>query len=510
MTSIMKWVQRNRFEFILLLSILFTGAFLRLLRIGEYMIFLGDEGRDALIVYRLLTDFDPILIGPGTSVGDLYLGPMYYYFIAPGLLLSNFSPVGPSIQIAIFGLVTVALVWYIGREWFGKWGGLVAALLYSISPTVVDFSRSSWNPNIMPLLSLVCVYALWRTWKYLEYQWLIVLGIFYAFVLQSHYLGLILAPLIFIFWILSFKNAKYRKRFLQFTLIGLVIFAVLMSPLLLFDIRHGWINYNGIKDLIFGDDVGSSSFRVNFIPYLFDTLNVVATRLLGARESTLGAYAAALLVGSTLLLLRAFKQPFSNDHRSPYFLLICWLWVSILGLSFYSNEIYDHYMGFLFPTPFLIFGGISQLLINKAKIRGSWIVLTVLIFLVFFSIKNSHLHFQPNGQLQRTEKVAGKIGEESRGNPFNFALIAENNYDDAYLFFFEKEDDNVVLIDSQRWEETVTDQLFVVCELENKNECDPTHNAKAQVANFGWSKIDDQWDVEGVRIYKLSHVQPEE
>ena len=33
-----------------LLIILLIGAFLRLYRIGEYMTFLGDEGRDAIIV----------------------------------------------------------------------------------------------------------------------------------------------------------------------------------------------------------------------------------------------------------------------------------------------------------------------------------------------------------------------------------------------------------------------------------------------------------------------------
>lgn len=72
----------------IIITILILGAFLRLHKIGDYMTFLGDEGRDVLIVRNLLVKADPILIGPGTSVGGMYLGPLYYYFMAPFLLLS--------------------------------------------------------------------------------------------------------------------------------------------------------------------------------------------------------------------------------------------------------------------------------------------------------------------------------------------------------------------------------------------------------------------------------------
>ena len=109
-----KWIKSN----IILVIILLLGAFLRLYKIGDYMTLLGDEGRDALIVRNLLVHFDPILIGPGTSVGSMYLGPLYYYFMAPFLLLWNFSPVGPSIGVALLGVATIYLVYLVSTEWF--------------------------------------------------------------------------------------------------------------------------------------------------------------------------------------------------------------------------------------------------------------------------------------------------------------------------------------------------------------------------------------------------------
>ena len=70
--------------------------------------------------------------------------------MAPFLLLFNFSPVGPSVMVALLGVATIYLVWYLANIWFGKKGAIVSAILYALSPVVIIYSRSSWNPNIMP------------------------------------------------------------------------------------------------------------------------------------------------------------------------------------------------------------------------------------------------------------------------------------------------------------------------------------------------------------------------
>jgi hypothetical protein len=48
-----------------------------------------------------LKNFNLFFIGPQTSIGNMYLGPFFYYLIAPSLLLANFSPVGPAIFIGL-------------------------------------------------------------------------------------------------------------------------------------------------------------------------------------------------------------------------------------------------------------------------------------------------------------------------------------------------------------------------------------------------------------------------
>src|SRR5436190_14938952 len=165
LVSVKRWILSHKLETLVLISILLLASVLRLYRISEFMTFLGDEGRDAIVVRRLLVKADLIFVGPGTSIGNMYLGPLYYYMMAPALLLANFSPVGPSVMVAILGVLTVFLIWFIARQWFGKVPALISSFLYAISTTAIFFSRSSWNPNIMPFFALLCIYSIWKIYN---------------------------------------------------------------------------------------------------------------------------------------------------------------------------------------------------------------------------------------------------------------------------------------------------------------------------------------------------------
>src|SRR3989338_7539538 len=117
---------KNSINFVLVFFIISFAAFLRLYRIEDYMTFLGDEGRDVLVVYNILHG-KFTLLGPTASVGGFFLGPIYYYFMTPFLWLFNYNPVGPAVMVALFGIATVFLIYKIGEEFFGIRVGLVSA-----------------------------------------------------------------------------------------------------------------------------------------------------------------------------------------------------------------------------------------------------------------------------------------------------------------------------------------------------------------------------------------------
>ena len=230
------------------------------------------------------------------------------------------------------------------------------------------------------------------------------------------------------------------------------------------------------------------------------TFNLITEALIGAKNTLVSLVISIIFVVGTvwLLLTKQFKK------KSPIYLIITWLLFAVFGLSLYKLAIYDHYLGFVFVVPYMLLG----VMLSKFSEHGTFfkgISLAIVLLLVVLSLLKNPFRSEPNRLLKRSQDVASKVLSLDGGNPFNLAVLADTNYEDGYRYFLELWGGKVLHAD--RWDEsTISDQLFVICEKEEEK-CDPTHSPKAEVANFGMSKIEDKWSVDGVIIYKLLHSQ---
>jgi 4-amino-4-deoxy-L-arabinose transferase-like glycosyltransferase len=491
------FIKEHKLEVLLLLGIVILALFLRLYRIGEFMTFLGDEGRDVRIVRDLITKGNLVFIGPQTSIGNMYLGPLYYYMMAPALFLSGLNPVGPAVMNALLGVLTVVFVWYVGRSWFNRESGLLAALFYAISPVAIIYSRSSWNPNPMPFFALLCIWGIYQVWRNKKYLWLPIVGVSFAFALQMHYLGLLLLPVIGIYWLISLlqikKDKKLRPLFVKNTLLAIVVFLVLMFPLVLFDLKHNGMNYNAFKSF-FSDRQTTINLNPARSDRFIPIIQMTTSDLVLARQPI-----AVTVVAIALFLLSVFVFV-KSKWRPQLKLLFLWLGVGILGLSIYKQHVYVHYLGFMYPAVYLLLGLLLGYVISRKGIILKIIGLILSAGLLFINIKFSPTFGSPNRQLQRTEAAVNLIIKESDGQPFNFGLIAKQNYDESYRYFFENNKASLV-----RGEDKVTDQLFVICEDGDK--CQPEGNPQYQIAIFGPSHVVSQWQIDYLKIYRLVHTK---
>lgn len=491
------FIKRNKLETVILASILILALFLRLYRISEFMTFLGDEGRDVRIVRDLITQGNLVFIGPMTSIGSMYLGPLYYYLVAPALFLSSLNPVGPAIMVALLGVLTVWLTWYVGKAWFGKVSGTIAALLFAISPVAIIYSRSSWNPNPMPLFSLLCIWGIYQVWQNHKYFWLPLIGVFFAFALQMHYLGLLLAPTLSLFWLITLNKLKKEnvstKIFTRNSAIAVLLFLLLMSPLVLFDLKHQGMNYHAFK-AFFTDrqtTVNLNPARSDrFLPVIYTTI----TDLVLARQSL-----AVPIISLTVLLLSLLVF-IKSKWRTTLKLLFVWLGFALLGLGVYKQHVYIHYLGFIYPAVYLLLGAIIGFIATRKGMAIKFLAALMIVFLVYLNIKNSPIFGNPNRQLQRTETAADLIIKESKGEPFNFGLIAKQNYDESYRYFLENKHSGL-----EADQNKITKQLFVVCE--DGDSCQPEGSSQYQIAVFGIAHVENQWQVDYLKIYRLVHTR---
>ena len=484
--------------FIAILAVLFLALFFRLYRIDQYMIFLGDEGRDAQVVKAMVDVHHFPLIGPPTSVGNIYLGPLYYYMMFPPMFLFNLSPVAASVMVALVGVATVAFIYYLGKNWFNRKSALIASFLYAISPVTIAYSNFSWNPNPLPFFALLSIFGIYKMNKSGNFIWLTLTGASVAASLQMHYLALILLPLTFIFWIHEILFRKYYvkpiKNLIEGTILGIIVFLIITSPLVWFDLRHNFLNYQAVIHLF----SQTNTVGINLFENLAKVPRVFAYNLVGRYIAGQNIYLEMVVsVIIILLLVRGFiKRAKDKILDWPTMALGMWILVGLIGISFYKGEVYDHYLNFLNPALFLLLGSIAAIKLQKKYQNLLNIFLVVLVLtLAFVNLQKNPLLIPPQNQLKRTQDIAKFIIGKSQGQDFNFALIAKSNYDSAYQFYLDLYGHKPKVVPFDK-----TGQLFVVCEDEV---CDPTHNAKYEVAGYGWSKIDWMQEFEGVKIYRL-------
>jgi len=508
---------------VIMLVVILVAAFLRLYRIQDYMSFLGDEGRDVLVAYNILHGH-LTLLGPTSSVGGFFLGPIYYYFMAPFLLLFNYNPVGPAVMVALFGIATVWLIYRFCTELFNIKIGIIAAVLYAISPLVISYSRSSWNPNPLPFFSLLALYVLYKAVEKNSIKLFFLVGILLGIAIQLHYLTLFLGVIVLSFIILSqiIDNKKIWTRTIIISvkqnLVVLAGFLIGWSPLLAFELRHNFLDFRNISNFVLRS--GNTGTNPNFFYTIYDVFFRLFGRLVfyfPAKDqfklyslNVLNVWTAAIIIiaaMSILLLLRSFYRSFKSDKKDSkkYLLMLLWIILGVLLFGFYKKPVYDYYFTFMFPLPFILVGMFIFQISDFKKIKGIGKMLAVIILsaIILLNLRGIPFRFPANKVLNQTETIAKFVDSETGGKPFNFALITSGNSDHAYRYFLTLWGHPPITIENVQNDpnrKTVTDQLLVICE---SVPCQPLGNSLWEIAGFGRAEIAGHWYVSVVEIYKL-------
>lgn len=507
---------------ILITIILILAAFLRLYKIGEYMTFLGDEGRDVLVALGVLQGHFTLL-GPRASAGNFFTGPIYYYMMAPFLLLFHLNPVGPAVMVALFGIATVYLIYHIAKEFFDLKTALIASSLYAVSPLVITYSHSSWNPNTVPFFSLLTLYILYKavtknkSWKYY-----LLVGFLLGICIQLHYISLFLAvivaaSLIMMHWFLNKK--LIIKQLIYYYLEIFLGFLIGFSPFILFEVRHGFPNTKTIIQFITSDTTSHSYATYSaFYQPINDVFFRLFGRLIFNYPSSVNYSSYSMLYlhiyGLVIIILSIASIIVLLTHKNKFavILISTWLFFGVILFGLYKKPIYDYYFVFMFPLPFFIIGNLISNIckLRKKKFHYGYIIGGILFVCIFgYNIYNQPFRYAPNNQKGQAEDVAKFVIQQINNKPYNFALLStgSGNSDYAYVYYLTILGHPPVTIDPTSMDPkrlTVTNQLIVVCEYAA---CKPLGNPLWEIAGFGQATIWKSWDVSVVKVFKLTHYQ---
>lgn len=380
--NIRKETRAHPVIYIFLFLTLLLALFVRVYRTEALLGFYYDQGRDAMVIWRLWNEGKFFLIGPVTGLAGIFLGPFYYYLIAPFYLISGGDPVLPAVFLAFLSTIAIYFLYLLGKEFQDRTTGLIAAVIGGFSYYIVTASRWLSNPTPILLVSVLLLFSMWKIIKGKSKKWWIaivfLIGVSLHFEAAS---AVFYLPMILVFAAWQKKNLPDKKVFL----ISSAVFLGTLFPQILFNFRHGNILFKNFTRMFMEDE----SFKLSFWQVLSTRMGyfwaVFHSKILPGLEIW-------VLVISAIVLRISIERK-KEFNKSALTLLAIFLGIPMLGFIFFQGNfgnIYDYYMtGYYLPIILLFSLGLAKLL------KTNWGRVIILIFFALFFARNG-THIKKN------------------------------------------------------------------------------------------------------------------
>ncbi len=213
-----------------------------------------DMGRDMMAVKGIIYDHHLTLIGPYTSLGGVFQGPLWYYLLSIPTFLLRGDPWGTVALMLVISLATAVIAFFFMNKLFGFSAAIITFLLIAISPEAVAAATYSWNPHPMWLLTALYTFFLFMVVSGKQKFHLLLWP---TITLMSHF-QTALAVFLFFATLLFFLILKWKFNIKRYLMFGLLISGVFFIPQAVFDVRHDFLMTRSVISLVKGEDRGLS------------------------------------------------------------------------------------------------------------------------------------------------------------------------------------------------------------------------------------------------------------
>lgn len=454
-----------------LLFILALGAFVRSYHFSDWLHFELDQSRDAKIIDLAMKEGPQALplLGPKAAGSFLRLGPAFYYFNYLSALAFGNTPSGIAMIMMIFGFLAIPAFYLLVRRYFNKWDSIALLLVFSTSLFLTMYSRFSWNPNALPLFTILTVYSLLRAADKGENRkgiWLLLGAFSLAIVTQLHFLAFVSIPVIAAIFLLV-KRPRIR---LVYWAGAVAIILFFNSPVILNEIKTGGKNFKEFQEVALGKSEKDSEktllekiikdYTENSLGH-FLILSSQNSELPGLEQNPkfnikcdqecrdnfpLGAAAAVLFSLGIISMLKGLI--FEKDPRKKDFLLVAFIWFIVsFGLFIpLAFDISPRFWLLVGALPFIFLGLTFELLRKITPKKFSLILITTIILVL--SGSNLFQTYKRFGELKDASSKAVKVSADRILREKNRVTLEQQYQVVDYVESFYKENGYPVYLNS--------------------------------------------------------------
>ncbi len=405
--------------------------------ISGNFVFGFDQGKHWLGAKAIVVDHKFPLIGDEVGgARGFFQGPGWFYLLSVPFVIFHGDPYGAIVLMFFVGVSVIAASYLLFAPQLGLLSGAGIALLLAISPTLISSSRFAWPPFVIPILTvlyLFCVYKVIQGKK--QYiPWVAgAIGVMANF--EIAVAGTMLVTTGVFFLIYACKN---KVSFRTMLLAG-IAFLIPLSPLIIFDLRHGFLNTKGVWQTFFTNDRGPA-VAVSGAKLLMNHYLVFKSEILGAFQ--LGY---VRVVGFLIIWLAGFLIFFDKnyDKAKKTFLGFLYAFPLLLFIIFigYRNDLWPWWLLELQVFGCFSFGIVLAYFLKKRHVIWKISVTIVILLMVTNFIQTSVRFWKYDyPDYGGVAKIKGKVDaldfifKDAKTNDFGLFFFTPPIYTYAYDF----------------------------------------------------------------------------
>ena len=268
--------------------------------------------------------------------------PLFYILHKGALAIWGGTEFGQRFSAALFGIISVALVYKAGHLIFSsRWMGLIGALLLTLNPVQLWLAQEARMYTLLTALALASFILFWQAIRTNQRLYWFGLTLIHALIFGLHYFGFLIPTIQFLFILINFGHTYTRLR--PWTLAQLGAFIPLLP----------WLMMTASRDV--------QTFGIGFLerPTLLDFGLTLWNLLMGSTQIIWPIVVVAILLVGILLWFASRPIP---PHQVPIkqarWLILIWgifpiiiTWIVSQRRAFYA----DRYLSFTIPALLLLF-----------------------------------------------------------------------------------------------------------------------------------------------------------
>lgn len=419
---------------VLLLLVFFIALIVRFLYFPKDISFGYDQARDAYTSLKVMSG-DLKIIGPSTTLPNVYHGAAFYYIFGPVYKLSGGDTQGLSVFMRIYNSIGIFLVFAISFNLFkNKIVAILAATLFAFSFEQSQYSIFLGHPAL-GVISVLVFYLGLSSFIFKKNKFGLPLALFGLGMSMQFHFTLINLFLVLIANLILFKKKFFKINFRMFLLSTFsLIFAT--STFLLAELKYGFRTLKTLINFFGKTGLGNEN------PIKLENSMIILRRFIHDNVISLDLIGAFLILLMAVLFFMLIRM--KNTERQGKFLLT-WLVVGIVpylsGKNIYTN--YYFAIGASVSILILVSYFIS-LAFSKSKTIG-------LLLLSIIVMSNLYLitKINPRGTIEEVNAQVGmRLSDEmdlidyayqkAEGKPFSInALTIPYQINTTWSYLFE-------------------------------------------------------------------------